>query len=111
MSSVSPSILEQKRDIALAAEAVVAKTGDVALTPSTRVGASYPIGPDVPGIWVYGPDPQGRFTITLSIAVAPVNIPSAAGKLRAEIGKELKRRDLASHVKAIDINVDDLMVA
>jgi len=111
VSSVPPDVLKEKKLIALAVEFVAEKTRGVSLMHVNTVGASYPYSPDVPGVSVFGPDRDGRFTVNVHIAVAATRIPEVADRLRSEIWKEFKERDMADRIKSIDIYVEDLMMA
>jgi len=111
VKSVSHDIRQDKKLIALAVEYVVKNIEGVSLTPVRMVGISYPFEPDVPGVWVHGPDEEGRYEITAHISVAGKTIPDAVGDLRAEVWRELQDRNMANHVKRFDIVVEDLMMA
>lgn len=108
---MSLSTITQKKEIALAVETAVRKSKDVALAQTSKVGVSYPYAPDVPGVWVFGPDAEGRFVITVGIMVARVPIHAAADRLRVAILDELRVSGMADRIKSIDISVEDLMMA
>lgn len=115
MSSVSPDVLEKKKHIALAAKYVVSQTRDMTLVPAAILGASYPYAPDVPGVWVRGPDGNGRYSVELHVAVeslAPgVSLIDESGRLRAAVWSELRARGIAQDVDSVDIFVEDIDIA
>jgi len=111
VKSVSHDIRQDKKLIALAIEYVIKNTKGASLMPVRTVGASYPFEPDVPGIWVHGPDEEGRYEVTAHISVAGRTIPDAVGELRAKVWRELQDRNMVNHVKRFDVVVEDLMVA
>ncbi len=108
---MSPDILTEKKQIALAVEYAVDRTKGVSLVQKRLFGASYPYSPDVPGVWVHGPDENHRYAIEISIAVAGMKIHEAADRLRTEVYRELHTRDYGDRVKSVDIRVEDLMMA
>jgi hypothetical protein len=104
--------LYEKKLIAEAVERGVGKSDSVALLDQTKVGRSYPFKLDVPGVWVSGPDPQGRYKIVMSVAVIGlINIPTVIDNMRALIWDELMAKNLANLIERIDISVEDLMNA
>jgi hypothetical protein len=104
--------LYEKKLIAEAVERGVEKSDSVALLDQSKVGRSYPFKIDVPGVWVSGPDPQGRYEIVMSVVVLGlINIPTAIDNMRALIWDELMSKNLADLVRKIDISIEDLMNA
>lgn len=100
-------ILSEKRLIANSTEFAMKSVKGTALVQKSLVGASYPYRPEVPGVWVQGPDQAGHYTVSVNISVAGMSIPDAVNKLRLAIQSELRIKDLVNLVKAIDINVED----
>ncbi|MHB8842529.1 MAG: hypothetical protein ACYC56_12220 [Candidatus Aquicultor sp.] len=112
---MSPNILEDKKQIALAVKAAVDTMKGVSLTRARAVGESYPYSPDVPGVWVRGPDREGRYSVDvyMAVALAGSTIPEMADMLRAEIWKQLREPgiNMADRVTSVDIYVEDLVLA
>lgn len=100
-------ILSEKRTISLLTENAVGKVEGVSLVQESQIGISYPYRPDVPGVWVHGPDQNGSFTVSVNVVVKGISVPEAAKKLRSEIMGELRSRNLINLVKEININVED----
>ncbi|PIW21274.1 MAG: hypothetical protein COW32_10700 [Candidatus Aquicultor secundus] len=115
MKAVSLNIFQDKKLIALAVESAVDKMKGVLLTRVRAVGESYPYSPDVPGVWVHGPDREGRYTVDIyvALAVSGTTIPEMANRLRAEIWEQLHKEgiDMADRVTSVDIYVEDLVLA
>lgn len=111
MKSVSHDIRQDKKLIALAIEYVIKNIKGISLMPVRTVGISYPFEPDVPGVWVRGPDEKGRYEVVAHISVAGKTIPDAAGDLRAKVWRELQDRNMMNRVKRFDLVVEDLMMA
>lgn len=117
---MSPDIFSDRKLISRAVELAVEKTKGVSLTKIRTVGDSYPYRPDVPGVWVRGPDREGRYAVDVHVvlAVAGITIPEMADKLRAKIWEQLRGEQLheqginmADRVTSIDIYVEDLVIA
>jgi hypothetical protein len=104
-------MLEQKKEIAHSVATAVSRMKGVSPVSSVPVGDSFPIKLDVPGVWVFGPDYDRRYTVTVSIAVTKTHIPTVADRLRSEIWKELRDKHLDGLVKSVDISVEDLILA
>jgi hypothetical protein len=110
--AVPSNALYEKKLIAEAVERGVKKSGGVTLLNISKVGRSYPFGRDVPGIWVSGPDEQGRYVVAMSVAVLGLmNIPAVISDMRSIIWDEVAAENLAEFVRSIDITVEDLRMA
>lgn len=115
MKAVSPNILQDKKLIAMAVEFAVDKVKGVSLTRARAVGESYPYSPDVPGVWVRGPDGGGRYSVDVyvTLALAGSTIPEMANIFRSQIWNELREPgiNIADRVTSVDIYVEDLVQA
>lgn len=112
---MSPNVLEEKKRIAVAAERAVLNTQGVSLVPAGIVGSSYPYTRDVPGVWVRGPDADGRYTVELHVSfvgrTTDESLLDRSKKLRSVVWEELRGRDLAGEVTSVDIFVEDVDIA
>jgi len=112
---VSPNVLEKKKHIAVAAEHAVSNARGISLVPAAIVGASYPYAPDIPGIWVRGPDTEGRYTVELHVVVesraTDESLLDESRRLRSMVWEEFRGRNLAEEINSVDIFVEDIDIA
>lgn len=112
---MSPSMLEMKRHLAITAENSVSGTTGVALVPAAVISASYPHTPDVPGVWVRGPDSNGRYSIELHVSInvsaTSENLLVDSAKLRSLVWAEFRSSELAAEVERVDVIVEDIDLA
>ncbi|MCL6472281.1 MAG: hypothetical protein K6T91_05650 [Firmicutes bacterium] len=100
-------ILSEKRLISLLTKNAVEEVEGVSLVQESQTGPSYPYHPDVPGVWVHGPDQSASFAVSVNIVVMGISVPEAAKRIRSAIMGELRSRNLINLVKEININVKD----
>ena len=104
-----------KRHLAIGAETAVVGTRGITLVPTAIASASYPRTPDVPGVWVRGPDAAGRYSVELHIAIkasaTSENLLVDSDNLRSLVWAEFRRRELAENVERVDIVVENIDIA
>ena len=101
--------------MATGAETAVVGTRGISLVPAAIVSASYPRMPEVPGVWVRGPDAAGRYSVELHVAIKTSstknNLLVDAENLRSMVWAEFRRRELAEKVERVDVVVEDIDIA